>query len=134
MGVTIEELGTATGNCPFNFNFHIDYSAKCIRMRFDRIERDTVGALIHEAGHVIACNTEPRNSKEYPFLGWEFALALELNVLQDLLFEHADYGITDDDTIGMLSEDELSELIEERLDYARSIGIVDANDRALAIR
>lgn len=114
-------------SCPFSWKMGLDYGNKTLFFTGE-CDDESVGHLIHEAGHLLACSKTPEDSEEYDFLGWELALAMELDLLGDWLHGQQDYTVTTNDNgsieIGLLSDDELSELIEERVDYARSIGLI----------
>ncbi len=123
--------------CPsFSSTLSLDYRKKILYFT-GKCDEDSVGHIIHEAGHILACKKTPDDSHEYEFLGWEMALTIELDLLGDWLHGQMDYTVVnneDDCTeIGLLSDEELSELIEERIDYARSQGLV-VGDRPVAIR
>jgi hypothetical protein len=130
---------------PFSLKVGLDYEKKILFFNEGQVDEGVAG-LIHEAAHIVACPKAPIDSNEFDFLGWELALAIELGVLHSWIRGMNDYGVIQttpsivdgemfDEVvhIGSMSEDELSELIEERIDYARSIGIV-VGDTAIAIR
>jgi hypothetical protein len=121
---------------PFSFKLGLDYRKKILYFSGE-CDEDSVGHIIHEAGHLLACRKTPHKSDEYNFLGWEMALAIELDLLGDWLHGQMNYGVINNDNegtdLGLLSDEELSELIEERIDYARSKGLV-VGDRPVAIR
>lgn len=128
-------------SCPFSCDFDIDYKRKRLLFTGDLYNGDpeasmkVLGGLIHEAGHIVVSLQKPRDSDEFTFLGWEFALAIELDLLPELLKLHEFNMVDLENTLEIkdLNEDRLSELIEERIDYARSAGLV-VGDRAVAIR
>lgn len=138
LGATIIIDPEAEGpqSAPFSYALSLDYSKKTMYFN-GGCDVDSVGHIIHEAGHLLACRRTPAKSDEYAFLGWEMALAMELDLLGDWLHGQMDYGIINNENestdLGLLSDDELSELIEERIDYARSKGLV-VGDRPVAIR
>lgn len=141
MGINViigeDEVDNAVQPAPFSWKLGLDYAKKTLY--FDgACDAESVGNLIHEAGHLVACEKSPEDSEEYEFLGWEIALALELDLLDDWAYGQQDYGVTTNEyeggiEIGLLSDEEFDELVEERIDYARSIGLVVV-DRAVAIR
>jgi hypothetical protein len=141
LGIKLVIKPELDSSCPFSCDFDIDYKRKRLLFTGDLYKGDpeatmrVLGGLIHEAGHLVASLEKPRDSEEFNFLGWEFALAIELGLLPDLLAQHEFYMVDLEDMseIKDLNEDRLSELIEERIDYARSIGLV-IGDKAVAIR
>lgn len=139
MGVTVELTSDDRRlNCPFDWNTGLNYKRKILYFS-GTSDKETIGSVIHEAGHILASKKSPnaRTVKEYDHLGWEFALALELDLLTEALPGYMYYGLLDNDGGGLelrdLDDGALSELVEERIDYARSIGLV-VGDRAVAIR
>jgi hypothetical protein len=141
LGIKIVIKPELDSNCPFSCDFDIDFERKLLLFTGDfykgnpTASKQILGGLIHEAGHIVASLQNPKDSEEFTFLGWEFALAIELDLLPELLDQHEFYTVDLEDMseIKDLNEDRLSELIEERIDYARSAGLV-VGDRAVAIR
>lgn len=133
LGGQVVRIKENNGNCPFSGQVGADHQFKAVYFDFCK-GSDTISALIHEAGHVLACEVPPKECSEYTFLGWEFAFAMELDVLPEFLEGHKDYMIDVSHAIYNLDADELSELIEERLDFAQRTGLLDEQGRAKAIR
>lgn len=126
-------------NAPFSAMIGLNYKKKVIYLTEDE-DDNSIGGFIHEAGHVLACPYKPEASNEFDFLGWEIAMAISCDVLPEWLHGQRDYVVDANEhgiysvDIGTLTEDRVSELVEERLDYARSVGIIDTNDRPLVVR
>jgi hypothetical protein len=92
--------------------------------------------VIHEMGHVFACRTNPDQSDEFPFLGWEIALVNHIKGnLRLWLAENKDYQTTNEgQSLGSMSPLEQGQLVAERLVVARQTGILGPGDRPLALR
>lgn len=126
-------------DAPFSSTFGVNYAKKIVYIT-ETEDADSIGGFIHEAGHVLACANKPASSNEFDFLGWEIALAMHCDVLLEWFHGQRDYVVDANDyglytiKIETLSDDKLSELVEERLDYARSVCLIDNDDRPLSIR
>lgn len=119
---------------PFSHKLGVDYEHKTIYV----IDGAELGGLIHEMGHVFACASSPYKSDEYEFFGWEFMVAVKLDLVLEWLEQTKDYaaggeGMANIEDFGDMTIDEQSDLIEERVQHARLIGIV-VGEEPIAIR
>ncbi len=113
LGIKIVIKPELDSNCPFSCDFDIDFEQKQLLFTGDFYKGDpkasmmVLGGLIHEAGHIVASLKKPKDSEEFTFLGWEFALAIELDLLPELLDQHKSYMVDLEDMseIGDLNED-----------------------------
>lgn len=131
-----EDIDSCPLPAPFSWQIGIDYYQKKLYLTKD-FSHETVGNIIHEVGHIVACDDAPEDSNEVEFLGWEIAFALELGLLDewragqsDYTVRHSYHGLVE---IGCLDDDELSDLVEESIDWAKCLGLVE-NEHAVAIR
>jgi hypothetical protein len=96
--------------------------------------------IVHEMGHVFACNDPPQRSHEYDFFGWEYALVRRIGgSVSDWVANNKDYGIFQEIAgvyIGEFSDasPKIREyLLDERVRHARMQGII-VGDQPIAIR
>lgn len=82
--------------------------------------------VIHEMAHVFASNKKPDLAEEWPFLGWEYAVAKYVEgPLKDWYSYMRDYMISKDgDTFGDLSPSQRHLLCQKRLQVARDLKLV----------
>lgn len=92
-----------------------------------------VAGLIHEAGHVFACLVPPNESEDWPFFGWEYALARELRCVEPWKDFQADYALGDGTDFGAAWPEVRRATLEERLAFAKAVDLV-VDDRAVSIR
>lgn len=82
---------------PNNPDFGCDWNGFEIyvtRRAHDRMNDYDLGTLIHQMGHVFACETAPRNSEEILFIGWEYHFARLIGMSDDAWFKaNFDYVI-----------------------------------------
>ena len=93
--------------------------------------------IVHEMGHVFACKKAPPFTKEWSFLGWEYAVCLYLG--GDLsVWKHdmRDYVVEGDDQedFGSLSDSAQNELLVERLKHAQQHKLVSDEGVPLTVR
>lgn len=86
------------------------------------------GNIIHEMGHLLV--TKNTTSDEYSFLGWEFAVACYYGLVDEWLESMENYTIEGDGGIEFcsLSPEMQSDILEERLAYAKANGMVRGDD------
>lgn len=139
LGVSIEikEDFNSLGNCPFDSDVNLVWSRKVIQVtseRWETLDADLISVLIHEAGHAVACKRRPNQSSEWPFFGWEYAVARRCRVVKDWLQGHKDYyadlGRGEDRVagdMGQLTPKEVRQVLDNRWLVAQKSGlIVDA--------
>jgi hypothetical protein len=116
---------------PFCFKLGVDYKEKTIFM----VEGAELGSIIHEMGHIFASRWCPAESAEYNFFGWEFMVAVKLGLVDEWLDTTGDYTVGGNKTVEFceMTIDEQSDLIEERVQHARKIGLV-VGEEPIAIR
>jgi hypothetical protein len=92
-------------------------------------------SLVHEMAHVFASGwPPPRWPKEWRFFGWAVAVA-KIYGLETWIRGNKDYNVTDDgETMMELRRPKRMALLEERLAFAKSIGLVSSRGRPLSIR
>ncbi len=125
---------SSVDGAPFSGKLGLDHAAKKIYV----IEDAELGGIIHEMGHVFACNTPPYKSDEYDFFGWEFMVAVKLDLVAEWLQNTSDYAVGGDsimdiDDFGAMDIDSQSDLIEERVQHARELGLI-VGEEPVAIR
>ncbi len=129
---------------PFDHNLGVDYDRKVIVAE----KGFNLGGVIHEIAHVFAVNAETSraalDSDEFDFFGWEFMLARKVDLVPEWVESNYNYSLPNDpfeyngkdfggEDFGQLELEEQSDLIEERVDYARQIGIV-MDDEPISVR
>jgi len=83
--------------------------------------------IVHEAAHVFACKVNPNRSNEWPFLGWEYAMAKYLGGPMTDWFKYMRDYVVDGkrgDTFGDLSPSRRHLLLQERIHAARDLKLV----------
>lgn len=83
-----------------------------------------IAGMIHEMGHVFACPLPPNESDEFDFFGWEYAMAIKLEVVDQWTADNKNYSLGGDE-LGDLDGKAREAVLGERIIYARSIGILD---------
>jgi hypothetical protein len=104
------------------------------------VSKHLTANVIHECAHIFATRTNPNDSNELEFLGWEMVVAklieMPLSVwgqsnryydLEGVIANFPRY-------IGECSEEQLQVLYQDRVSYAKHIGIIDEKDNPLAVR
>jgi hypothetical protein len=119
---------------PFSFKLGLDHAHKTIYI----LEGAELGGIIHEMGHVFASAAEPSRSVEYEFFGWEFVVAAKIGIVEEWIESVGDYTVGGDHNAGIvdfkdMTIDEQSDLIEERVQHARTLGLV-IGEEPIAIR
>lgn len=98
-------------------------------------------SLVHEAGHLLASPTVlDRKEQEIEWFGWEWAVALHLDLPRDeFLRANMDYGISWDSPEGRYCEDvlhlrpyEVEQFFGEKIEEAKRLGIVTAEGQPVA--
>jgi hypothetical protein len=99
-----------------------------------------VAHVIHECAHIFATNAEPHDSSEIDFLGWEMIVAEQIG-LPWPAWRAGNRGYCIEgmgpDLPGFIedcSAEQFQLLYEDRVSYAKHIGIVDSKNRPLAVR
>lgn len=83
--------------------------------------------IVHEAAHVFACKVNPNRCDEWPFLGWEYAMAKYLGGPMTDWFKYMRDYVVDGrrgDTFGDFSPSRRQLVLQERLRAARSLKLV----------
>lgn len=96
--------------------------------------------IIHEMGHVFACNHKPMNSDEWSFFGWEWTLAKTIGLTQsefvDGNYDYAAYWPADSrqlQSVGDLKLSSLKEVLADAVASSKENGLI-VRGRAIAIR
>jgi hypothetical protein len=77
-------------DAPFCSGLAIDYEGKAVHS----YGNTNIAQIIHEAGHIVACDKKPADSDEYKFFGWEMAVFQHLKIPLKLWFTgNKDYQI-----------------------------------------
>lgn len=106
--------------------FGVDWYNKKIYARSGCFKRPM--GFIHEAGHIFAVNSIPTFAEEFDFMGWEYLMARELDVLTEWYVSMATYCIypnhiiTKPSKFGELSPDEATDTLEEMVERGRKYG------------
>lgn len=94
--------------------------------------------IIHEMGHVFACNHKPMNSDEWSFFGWEWILAKAIGLTQSE-FATGNYNYLAYDSnqslfeVGKMSPKFLQKVLADAIVSSKENGLIVRN-RAKAIR
>lgn len=86
-----------------------------------------LGTIVHELGHLLVAKDV--ESDEYDFLGWEFAIAERYDLLQSWYYSIYNYGVgtgSQYEEFGVISKDRQTEVLDERLDFAKAAGYLQA--------
>lgn len=126
-------------DAPFSMFFCVNHYTKRVYYNPEVLSYPQEAAgVIHELGHVFACHDLPKDSEEFDFFGWEWALAREVDMLDEWLKSIDSYTLpasagdfTED--FGTLSPEEQSDVIEERVQHAQRLGLVN-DDKPVCIR
>lgn len=130
------------------------FSARGLGVHFERRQvlleapmgQHKVAEVLHEMAHVFASTADPDRSKEYEFLGWEMAVAREVNLPLPAWREgNRDYILWDGGTsepwpdpwpseVGRCTDRHLGLLFAERVARAKELGLVDGAGRPRCIR
>ncbi len=116
---------------PFSSWLGVDHKRKVIYYT----KEAQPGEVIHEAGHVFASSRTPNFSEEYDFFGWEFVVAVKVGLVDEWLETTGNYTIGGTDFVEFedMTIDEQSDLLEERVQHARSLGLIQG-DEPMSIR
>jgi hypothetical protein len=99
---------------------------------------ERVGVIIHEMGHVFAAQHHPEcfcgACHEWDWLGWEIALARQIDAWQAWSRHNANYGTDKGDYWWELSTKKRKTVVAESLKRARKIGVLDADDNPRSVR
>lgn len=113
----------------------VDYKNKLVIVAKPQLE---IGSIIHEMGHIFACDKGPDDSDEFSWLGWEIATARYVGAYRIWDVQNVLYGVGDWEDIGgewgQLEHASKRRLIANRLKAAYKFKLVDAEFRPLAIR
>ena len=114
----------------------LDFAARAVFARDDRAD---AGAIVHEMGHLFLREADLANDDEFPWIGWEIALARRTGCYSVWSAQNAEYQIGDFDqfisaTWAELSSEQQARLSRERIAHAKSLGIVSARGVPLATR
>lgn len=83
------------------------------------------GPIIHEMAHLFACQVPPEHADEFDFFGWEYALARKVRGVGEWMKSNREYGIAPDQEFGTMTKRQRKQVLDERLDYAQALGILD---------
>ncbi len=92
--------------------------------------------LIHEMGHVLACKEHPLESKEFDFLGWEYAVARYIKAPIEEWYENMkNYQVDDFNAthFGDLSVEARDAFLAERLTVAIGLDLVAGDGTPLTV-
>lgn len=95
-----------------------------------------IAGILHEMGHVFACEKHPEGCAEDDFLGWEYLLARELHMLRRWTYNLDGYHYTfegKDLDMGDVGHLTFRRIMNDRVDWATATGIV-VSGRPVAIR
>lgn len=92
--------------------------------------------VIHEMGHIFCSHLPPNKSSEWQFFGWEYCLAMMINSdMEDWYKSNSNYNTEDigEQEFGSLSHIKKQEIINERIEFGKEIGIIDSFNRPLSL-
>lgn len=123
----------ALKEAPFAVGLGIDFTAREILVNqffFDSDPERFLGNIIHEAGHLLV--TGDVTTQEWDFFGWEFCVAVETGTVDEWLLSSDDYCVGGEDDFGALTLDERSDILEERVQRALTLGYLNKDGSPLA--
>lgn len=99
-------------------------------------DREEVGSIIHEMGHVFADRKPPFNTNEWEWFGWEIAVARSIGAAREWSKHNANYNTGDENggDWGHLSTKERRGVVRDRLLYAKKIGVVSPDNAPRSAR
>lgn len=100
-------------------------------------DREEVGSILHEMGHVFATAHHPDHPqcREFDFFGWELAIARQIGAARAWSRHNQNYCVDDTGAEwGTRSPRQKRRIIDDRLACARKIGILDAQNTPRSIR
>lgn len=119
---------------PACHNLALHWKKKLIYMVGDaRHDRETVGNMVHELGHIVACRTHPDNSDEPDFLGWEWQVAKLVRIPRQWMFALKDYGI-EGGQLGEFPKQERLRILRAHVEKGKDYGNIDRYGRPRAVR
>ena len=81
--------------------------------------------VIHEMGHVFACDFPPDDAEEFNFFGWEYTTMQHLGLSHEgWVKANRHYMVSGSTALSNLTESQLSELIAERIRVAEFLQLV----------
>jgi hypothetical protein len=125
----------------FNLGLGLFYGEKKIVIS-SPISRHLTADIIHECAHIFATRYNPNDSDELAILGWEMLVAkligMPLSVWGQSCKDYDIEGVIEDENfptlVGKCSEEQLQVLYQDRVSYAKHIGIIDEKGNPLAVR
>ncbi len=103
-------------------------------------DREEVGAIIHEMGHVFAAPHHPYHEcsecREWNWFGWEIALARKIDAARSWSRHNANYstGEGGGGQWGRLSAERRKKIVTDRIQAARKIGVIDTDGEPRSVR
>lgn len=109
------------------------------RVVFARVDRADAGAIVHEMGHLFLREADLTNDDEFPWIGWEIAMARRTGCYAIWSAQNAEYQIGDFDqlisaTWAELNSEQQARLSRERIAHAKVLGILSPRGIPLATR
>lgn len=100
--------------------------------------RENVNNIIHEMGHVFAAPHHPdcscRTCHEWNWLGWEIALARQIDAVPTWSYHNASYAIGGGAQWGKLTAEKRRAVVTGRLTHARKAGFIGSNGELRSAR
>jgi hypothetical protein len=113
----------------------LNWRAKLV---FTTFEDADAGAIIHEMGHVFASPVNERKCDEFDWLGWEICLARQVGAYKTWSKQNAGYYLGNlldgAGEWGAITPVQEREVIRDRIQHGKKLGIIDRQGRARAIR
>lgn len=121
---------------PFVDGHAIHWQRKEVLVDASRLQ---LGAILHEMGHVFACQEDPNTDgglDELEWLGWEIALARAVGCYDVWDRQNGNYQVLLEEgrEWGQLDVATKLRFGAERMQTARELGLLDADFRPLAVR
>ena len=98
---------------------------------------EILAGIIHEMGHVFASKKPVRQQYEFSFFGWEYLVAKKVNFDRDTwIEENSVYAVSEYDNLlfGDLTIYKKNKLLEERITFGKSIGIINQEEQPVTVR
>ena len=120
--------------CPFLGSLGIDWEAKVLYVDPSDLNAQVLGGMIHELGHLVAINEEPKRASELDFLGWESIVARKLRMFDVWETSMKDYSMSDGEEYGSLKPEERGAELARALEEGTQLKNLTKNHQPLFVR
>lgn len=136
-GVTVSVVARvpAIHEAPFLHTVGLDWDALVLYVD-DSATADpgTIGAMIHEMGHLIATRTRPDFARELDFTAWEWFVAGRLRVLRAWMSHMSNYCIDTGNEFGELDRCGRLAFLRRMVERGRKAGNIGVDGRLVMLR